>query len=198
MDSFLATHVASLGWIVYLLVFLAMFLEGDALLFLAVYLAHQGYLQVGVLVPVVFVAVLINDSLWFKFGACLEAHSPFVHKWLGKATTFINTRLVRKPKTTVFLSKFMYGLNRVTMVRAGAIGMRYKTFLKTDIVTVLCWIGLIGGIAFFTSVSLEVFRHYFKFAQYTILGGIVALYVLMHLISKIHHHRIAASLEDSL
>jgi len=198
MDAFFQNHLASIGWAAYLLIFFLMFFEGDALIFLSVYLTNQGYLELEILVPVIFAAAVVGDSLWFKFGGYLERRSPFVHKWFGKATTPINDRLARKPKTTLFLSKFMYGLNRVTMVRAGAISMRYKTFLKTDMFTIICWISLIGGIAFFTSVSLDLFRHYFKYAQFTILGVIVLLYVFMHFMSKIHHHVIADSLEDSL
>jgi len=121
LESFFLHSLGHLGWGIYLLIFLAMILEGDMVLFTAIFLAESHFLKLRFLIPILFLGALTGDILWFTLGGYLENKSAFIRHWFGKITGPINRRLAQRPSLVIFVSKFTYGLNRATLMRAGLI-----------------------------------------------------------------------------
>ena len=48
--------------------FIGFFLPGDSLLFTAGFLASQGFLNIWILAPLVFIAAILGDSVGYAFG----------------------------------------------------------------------------------------------------------------------------------
>ncbi len=68
MEIFLSHYLGFWLPVGYLVVFLAMMVEGDAALFAAAFLTHQGFFNLGVIIVVVFLGVLIGDLGWYWLG----------------------------------------------------------------------------------------------------------------------------------
>jgi membrane protein DedA with SNARE-associated domain len=115
----------------------------------------------------------------------LEQKSAFIKHWFGKITQPINRRLAHRPSLVIFVSKFTYGLNRATLMRAGAHEMKFKSFFLTDLFTIFCWMSVIGNLAYFSSMSSSYLKHYLKYAEVGLLIGIVFMVICIHLFTFI-------------
>lgn len=120
------------------------FLPGDSLLFAAGALCATGALNIGVLVPGVFIAAVIGDNLNY-----------FVGNFVGKQVTERNVRFIKKEyidRTEKFYEK--HGGKALIMARfvpilrtfapfvAGAGKMTYPRFLTFCLLGNLLWVNL--------------------------------------------------------
>ena len=85
METIFLHYLTSAQWLVYILVFIGMVLEGEAILFVAFYLASGRFLKLDILLLVVFTGVFLGDILWYKLGVYLEK-IPFIQKHAPKIT----------------------------------------------------------------------------------------------------------------
>jgi membrane-associated protein len=142
---------------------------GETALIGASLLAHDGRLELGVLIAVAAAAAIIGDNVGFAIGrhggrrlferpgpfhahrlAALEAGEPFFERHGPKA---------------VFLGRWVAGLRIASAWLAGMLKMRWPTFLF--------WNAL-GGICWATSIALGVYFIGHAFEEILGIGGIVA------------------------
>jgi membrane protein DedA with SNARE-associated domain len=184
METLFLHYLVSAAWLIYILIFIGLILEGDAVLFAAFYVAHQGYLKLEILIPVVFAGALISDILWYKFGSFLEKKSAFVKKQAEKISRPIDRHLRKRPLSTIFISQFVFGLYHATLMRAGAIKVKFWSYLKTVFFSSVVWISLIGGLAYFSSLSIILLKKYVKYGEVGLLIGFIILFAIGHIISR--------------
>lgn len=155
--------------LVYLVIFLAMIIEGDVILFAAFFLAHYGRLDLATVITVSVSGVMVGNVLWYRFGRYLEK-IDFIERRAQKFTFLIDRQLGINPFRMILLSKFTYGLHHLTIMRAGAVkGINFIQYFKRDFVATLIWIAVIGGLGYAFSASILLIKHYFRFAQIMIL-----------------------------
>jgi len=184
METLIIQHLYFIGWIVYLIVFIGMILEGEAILFTALYLAHQGHLKPEIIILVALSGMFIGDILWYKLGSRLEKSSAFARKIAARVSKRLDKHLIKQPLTTIFIGKFTYGIYHAILLRAGALKIRFKTFLQAAISSSIIWFALIGGLAYFSSVSMNLLKRYFKYGEIGLVVGIIIFFVITHFISK--------------
>ena len=127
-------------------VLIGLFLPGDSLLFTAGFLASQGYLHIGLLIPVVFVAAIAGDSFGYALGKRLgpriftKKDSFFFHQdHLTRAAAFYE----RHGGKTIVIARFMPIIRTLAPIVAGVGRMRYGAFLIYNIIGAAAWaIGL--------------------------------------------------------
>jgi membrane protein DedA with SNARE-associated domain len=183
MESLFLHYFISLGLWVYVLIFIGMIVEGETFLFASIYLAHLEHLNLSVLIAVVFTGIVFSDFFWYFIGKCLEKKSQFVRKWMGKVSGTLDKRLQKNPVSTLFIMRFTLIYHGVLM-RAGALDIPLMSYLKTIIVSSIAWVSLIGGIAYFSSACLDLFKRYLKYGEIALLIGIVVFLLISHFISK--------------
>lgn len=179
------SHAILLPWLLwwrpvgYAVIFFGMMIEGDALLFTAAFLTHQRFFDFGDMALVVLAGVFVGDLLWYQLGIWLAQSQRFawVHHWLERLTSRFDEHLSKRPWHTLFLSKFAYGLHHPILMRAGAIGIHARKFLRSDILASLAWIAIVGGLGYASSASLPVVRHRFRFAERALLVSLVAFFL---------------------
>ncbi len=155
--------------LVYFVIFLAMIIEGDIILFAAFFLAHYGRLDLATVVVVSVLGVTIGNVLWYRFGRYLEK-IDFIERRAQKFTFLIDRQLERNPFRMIFLSKFTYGLHHLTIMRAGAVkDINFIQYFKRDFFATLIWIAVIGGLGYAFSASILLIKYYFRSAQIVIL-----------------------------
>lgn len=122
------------------------FLPGDSLLFTAGFLASQGYLDIWILVPVLFVAAVSGDAVGYAFGNRVgrglfkRPESRFFKpKYLLQAEAFFQ----RHGGKAVVLARFVPLARTFVPIVAGIGAMRYRRFVVFNVVGAILWaIGL--------------------------------------------------------
>jgi membrane-associated protein len=123
------------------------FLPGDSLLFTAGILASQGYLHIGVLIPLLFLAAVVGDNVGYSFGARVgkrifnRPNSRFFKKdYVERSEKFYADH---GPKTIV-LARFIPVVRTFAPILAGVAKMNYSTFFTFNIAGGFIWsVGLL-------------------------------------------------------
>jgi len=143
--------IKDIGYYGYLILFLIVFFEsfpltfylpGDSLLFTTGFLASQGYFNVAILIPVLFIASILgynfsylmgeklrnfilksNDRYWFK-KKHLEYTQEFFNKYGHK---------------TIIIGRFVPIVRSFAPTLAGAAQMPFKVFLRDSIFGGFVW-----------------------------------------------------------
>src|SRR3989344_640871 len=121
---------------------LGFFLPGDSLLFTAGFLASQGFLNIWILIPLVFISAVLGDNVGYAFGhkggplIFTKEDSILFHKdHLERAKVFYEKH---GPKTLV-LARFMPGIRTFVPILAGVGKMHYPTFIVYNFVGGVLW-----------------------------------------------------------
>src|SRR3989344_3531415 len=121
---------------------LGFFLPGDSLLFTAGFLASQDFLNIWLLIPIVFIGAVLGDNVGYAFGYKVgpiiftKEESIFFHKdHLEKARIFYEKH---GPKALV-LARFMPGIRTFVPILAGVGNMHYPTFMTYNLVGGALW-----------------------------------------------------------
>lgn len=122
--------------------FIGFFLPGDSLLFTAGFLASQGFLNVYILAPLLFVAAVAGDSTGYAFGYRVgpkifkKEESLFFKKDnLLKAQEFF----AKHGGKTIILARFVPIVRTFAPILAGVGKMHYRTFLAYNLIGGLLW-----------------------------------------------------------
>lgn len=118
-------------------------LPGDSLLFTAGFLASQGFLNIYLLIPLIFMGSISGDSFGYYLGHKIgkrifnaEKQSRFLKKEsLEKAEEFYK----KHGSKTMILARFVPFVRTFAPMLAGVGKMKYTTFLLFDIIGALLW-----------------------------------------------------------
>lgn len=185
METLFLQYVSDLGWLIYAIIFIFMFVEGDVILFTAFYLANNGHLNVSILIAIAVIGVTFGDIVWYKIGERLEKRSAFFRRIAARITKTLDSRLQRYPISTLCITKFTYGIHHAVLLRAGAIRLPFKKYFLTMFSAAAFWTTVIGGLAYFSSASLDLLKKYFKYGEVGLLIGLIIFLLIMHLLSKL-------------
>lgn len=161
----------------YSLIFFGMLFEGDAVLFVSSFLVHRGVLDFWDVLSVALIGALVGDAMWYWIGTQLKEEN-FLSKWFHRITHPFDDQLQRSPFYAIFVSKFMYGFHHALLFRAGALRISKKKFFSSDLVATLFWMSVISMLAYGTSLSIHIVRHYVRVAELT-AALVLILYILL-------------------
>jgi membrane protein DedA with SNARE-associated domain len=180
MDAELAQLLQRFG---YLAVFLASLLEGETVMLMAGFAAHQGYLQLPLVIVVAFAGGLLGDQCLFALGRWrgprLLARFPQLQGPADKAS-----RLLERHETSiVFGIRFMYGLRTAGPIAIGMSNVPVPRFVLLNTLGAAVWATLFSliGYAFGHAAErvLGTVREYEK-------DALIALAVLGCVIGVVH------------
>lgn len=122
--------------------FFGFFLPGDSLLFTAGIIAAGGPFSIGIVLPVIFVAAVLGDSVGYSFGRHAgrrlfrrKDSAFFSQKNLDRSRAFYR----RHGQKTIILARFVPVVRTFAPILAGVSDMRYATFLTFNVVGGLVW-----------------------------------------------------------
>ncbi|MBI4119774.1 MAG: VTT domain-containing protein [Parcubacteria group bacterium] len=184
MDATLLHYLTAWKILGYGAIFLGMIFEGDAVLFTAAFLAHQGFFDPLNMFVVVLCGILIGDSLWYLLGHWLNTSSAFFTKWAARIAAPFDQHLLNSPFRTIFISKFTYGFHHAILVRAGSLGLPWKNILETDIPASLLWITIVGGLGYASGAAFVLIKHYLRFAELGLLAALIIFIAAYYLIVR--------------
>lgn len=168
----------------YWVLFAGTFLEGEAILIMAGFLAFQGYLDIGGVILTAWLGSFLGDQFYFQLGRFKG--KGLLRRFHAIARKFREAlRLIEKYGAFVaFISRYTYGFRIVLPIILGITTLSSRTFLWINLASALSWsiVFSLGGYLFGKSASLFLddvgrYEHYLMLA---LLGFIMAAW-LIHL-----------------
>lgn len=152
--------------LVYWIILLAALLGGEELIILFALLAGYGVLNIWKVALIGFFGILVADMLWFAF-----ARTP-IFEWLKRkakkhanghykhANYLVEKFSHRHDFIYLFLTKFVYGLRIISIMKVSRRRNSFFKFLSCDAPAILAWeiivmpIGFLLGHSFFSVVNV--------------------------------------------
>lgn len=137
--------------------FIGFFLPGDSLLFTAGFLASQGILDIKILIPLIFVAATVGDSIGYTFGKHIgpkiftKEDSIFFHKKHIERTQAFYEKHGGK---TIILARFMPIVRTFAPILAGVGKMNYSSFFFYNITGGILWSGGLTGLGYLLGATV--------------------------------------------
>lgn len=177
MEGGFVVHFLSL-WrpLGYVLLFIGMVFEGDIIFFTAAFLTHQGFFDLGNMLVIALSGAFIGDWLWYMLGLKLSRFS-WVRKLSERIASPFDTHIAERPFRTLFLSKFTYGIGHLLLTRAGLLGISPKKFLEADVLAVLSWAAVVGGLGYLGSASFVLIHRYLRILGFGILIAWILFFI---------------------
>lgn len=137
--------------------FIGFFLPGDSLLFTAGFLASQGFLNIWLLAPLVFIAAILGDNFGYAFGRRVgpaifkREDSLIFHKdHLERARVFYEKHGAK----TLVLARFLPVVRTFAPILAGVGQMHYKTFFFYNILGGAFWAVGLSWLGYFLGATI--------------------------------------------
>ncbi|GHD68295.1 DedA family protein [Jeongeupia chitinilytica] len=169
----------------YLALFIGCLLEGETLLILAGFAAHQGYLSLPLVLLVAFCGGTLGDQLFFllghRYGPRLIARFPGYRPAVDR----VNALLHRYHSWLIVGIRFMYGLRIVGPVTIGASRLPFWRFAPFNLLGAALWAGLVGGAGYAFGQSMQWLFTDFERYERLALIGIVTVCVLIAVLRRL-------------
>ncbi len=176
-NSFLANSPLPYG-----LIFLGMLVEGNATMLVVGFLISEGKFSWPALILAAFLGSVVEQFFWFWFGKRLKNSNTKIAKWIIEKSNHFDEHFLHRPKTTLLFTKFIYGVHRAAIARAGVIGIPGKTYAKHIFPIMLFWLAVMGALGFGLSKSFSLLNNYIHYAEIFVLGLLFVIVVLQRLI----------------
>lgn len=183
MDSFIANYINSWGQWLYAGVAVAMVLDGNITLLVAGFLSSGGVLNPFYAILACTVGGFGEQLILFWAGLKLRNNNSLVWSWLTKAGSQFDRHFEKRPKLALFVTKFIYGIHRSSLVRVAAMGVPLKRFLKISVPVLVWWVLILFGVGY--TISLPVFylfQHYLHYLEFGLLGLLILFILFEHFV----------------
>jgi len=168
--------------ILYGVAFFGLILEGNTTLFTISFLAERGFFEVAYIAPIVVTATIVGNIFWYYVGRWSIKRPNLFVKVMNMISEPFDHHLVDNPLQTIFLTKFVYGLNCATIVRAGQLKMKFPLFLKNLMAASIPWIMVVGFFGYSFGALITVTQ--IRYLEIVLLIAIVVFLIIKHYFSN--------------
>lgn len=183
MDSLLLLHLGDYRWLGYLIIFFGVMVEGDIVLFIAYFLSHNGFFDVGDLTVIALVGSLVGDLGWYAIGYKRFKFLNWVYLPVERITSHFDKQLTSRLLRIITLSKFTYGIHHALLIRCGMLRITIRDYLKDDLFGTVIWLAVIGSLGYFSGLYFSSVWHYLRYTEIGLLLALVVFLVVSNLIS---------------
>lgn len=164
-------------------------LEGETILVLAGFAAHQGHLDITTVLLIAFAGGTVGDQLFFWLGRACGPALLRRHAALARAGLRIAPLLRRHDAMLIFFIRFMYGLRIAGPIAMGALGVAPRRFALFNVLGASVWAPLVGGAGYLFGHAVEAMlgdiEHYEAIAPAVVVCAMVALGLVHRLRSHV-------------
>lgn len=140
----------------YLAVFIGCLLEGETILVLAGFAAHQGHLSLAVVLTVAFIGGTLGDQMFFWIGRAWGSSLQVRFPGFSERSRRVIELLQRYDAPLIVGIRFMYGLRIVGPIAIGGSGVSPWRFVWFNLLGAAIWAPLIGGLGYLFGHAVEV------------------------------------------
>jgi len=174
LESFLLTYG-------YIILFIGTFLEGETVLVIAGFLAHEKVLFLPWVIIVAAIGAFLGDEFFFMLGKIKGKKLIQKYKMIGNQVSKIN-RLVEKYDISFMIGfRFVYGIRTITPLIMGTSNIPVSRFLIFNAIGAIFWAILIGCLGYLFGATLTVLLGRVKHLEMQIIIGIIIIGALITL-----------------
>jgi membrane protein DedA with SNARE-associated domain len=132
----------------YLALFVGAVLEGESVLVLAGFAAHQGYLHLPLVIFCAAAGGFLGDQIFFAVGRLFGQHLVRRYKALASKIDKVDDLISRYPSGLIIGVRFLYGLRIAGPVAIGMASISWLRFAALNLVGAVLWASIVGGIGY--------------------------------------------------
>ncbi len=165
--------------------FLGVILEGEIVLIFTGILSHMRVISLGEAVMLVTFAAILKTFIGYSLGKWIALRWPQskLLRYVEKKILLLLPRFRERPFWSIFISKFVYGVNHVTMIFAGYMKANFRIYLRAELLSTILWILAFLGLGYFFSAAAFSISHDIKKVAILILIFIVIFLFLQRLLT---------------
>lgn len=181
-------------YLIYAGIFLLMIFLGEEALLIIGALARFGFIDFWDSVFFAMLGTFLSDIFWYQLGR--RYGEDFVLKYgrwffiTPERFKKLKTLIMKKSGLFIFVSKFMYNLNHVSLVAAGAIKFNFRRFLKFQIFVSIGWVLAFISLGFFFANNLAGLQHDVKVFAIVMVLVFVGFILIERFIEKLIESRV--------
>lgn len=160
--------------------------EGETVLLLAGYAAHQGYLDFAAVVAVATLGAVIGDQVWFVLGRHQGNHLVARRPWLGDKVRRAVALIERHPLKILLAMRFAWGLRIALPVAVGMSRVPWRRFLLLNLLSALLWAPLVAGVGYVFGALLSRHVEGLHRVEHWGMLAVVMLALVIHLVARRH------------
>ena len=161
----ISTFISQYG---YLAILGGTFLEGETIVIIAGYLAHQGLIEWHLVALCAFIGSCTSDQIMFSVGKFKGPWAMQRFAWLNKGAQKVIPIMNKHQDLLAFGFRFVYGVRNVTPICLGAGGMSYLRFLVLNLSGGAVWALSFVGAGYFFGEGISKLLNDDK--QYGLIG----------------------------
>jgi membrane protein DedA with SNARE-associated domain len=167
----------------YVAILIGTFFEGETILLIGAFAAHQGLLRIEYVILIAFLGSFAGDQTWYLLGRRYGRRQLARRPWLAEKVARISRVLEKYPTLFILGFRFVYGIRNVAPVAIALSDISPWRFLALNIVAAAIW-SAAGGIAgYLFGAAVEAFIGHLKVAEQRVLAA-AALALLGFLIGR--------------
>ncbi|MBF0269903.1 MAG: DedA family protein [Alphaproteobacteria bacterium] len=182
------SFLESYHYLVYAVVVIWTFLEGETFIIVLGYLAQEGTYHINIWLVMLFALMgsFIGDQFYFYIGR--RYGQPLLARWPGmEKKVEWAFHMVRDHQTLFILSfRFIYGVRNISPFVIGMSGVSRLKYFILNFIAAAVWANAFAWGGYFLGVAMGEWLGAYKFH---IMGGFVALFVVLWFFSTMKRRR---------
>jgi membrane protein DedA with SNARE-associated domain len=157
----------------YIVILIGTFFEGETILLVGAFAAHQNYLRLEYVIAIAFIGSFAGDQFWYmlgrRYGRGYVAKRPFLADKVARITRWLE----KWPNLFILGFRFVYGIRNVAPVAIALSDIPPWRFLVLNIIAAAIWAAA-GGIAgYLFGAAVEAFVGHLKAVEQRALAAAV-------------------------
>lgn len=174
--------------LVYLLIFLGLIMEGEFSLISIGILLHLGALNFYIIFVLVVLGLISKTMLGYYLGRAIHAkwnHTKIL-KHIERRAMKVMPHFKQKPFWSIFISKFILGVNNIIIIFSGYHKIDFRKYLKAEFCSTIIWVPALVALGYFFSIAaISVSREVWRFS-FIILVLIILFIIFDKLVSWVY------------
>ena len=158
--------------LVYALIFIGLVFEGEFILITTGILAHLGALSFPFALVFILIGGVCKTFLGYEIGRFINKKwgETKALKYLEKRVFTVMPNFNKKPFWSIFISKFIMGVNHMVIIFSGYIKIDYRKYIKAEFISTIIWAPLLLSLGyFFGYMALNVSKEIWRFSLIVLL-----------------------------
>jgi membrane protein DedA with SNARE-associated domain len=159
-------------FLAYVVIFLGLIFEGEFVLICTGIITHLGALNFWVSLIFILAGGLSKTFIGYYLGRKMHEkwnHNKFL-RYIEKRVFRLMPHFEKKPFWSIFISKFIMGVNYLVILFSGYTKVPLNTYLKAEVISTAIWApGLLSLGFFFSYTALHVSREIYRFSLVVLL-----------------------------
>ncbi len=139
----------------YSVLFLFTLIEGETVVILAGFAAHQHYLRLGDVIVIATIGATLGDQFFFLFGRWKGRKYLERRPEMAQRIAYVVRLLGKYQNLFILGSRFMYGFRMLIPATLGATKISFKRFFVLNILGAALWSILFANVGFLFGDAIE-------------------------------------------